>query len=144
MKKCVVIYNPHSGKNMHDNFILDFIKVLNGYGYDVDFIYTEYKYHAFKIIDDINDKADSMYLKINKSASIKQPFEVYKIMPNGDLEGYIIFDFKYSTTEKDKVLVDFLILFLNNYFESNWCKVLSNFVIICKYSLLLVIICVIF
>ena len=58
MKKCVVIYNPHSGKNMHDNFIPDFIKVLNGYGYDVDFIYTEYKYHAFKIIDDINDNTD--------------------------------------------------------------------------------------
>ena len=60
-----------------------------------------------------------MYLKINKSASIKQPFEVYKIMPNGDLEGYVIFDFKYSTTEKDKVLVDFLISFLNSYYESN-------------------------
>ena len=80
---------------------------------------TNDKYKGEAIIDDINDNADSMYLKINKSASIKQPFEVYKIMPNGDLEGYVIFDFKYSTTEKDKVLVDFLISFLNSYFEIN-------------------------
>ncbi len=58
MKKCAVIYNPHSGKNIHDNFIPNFIKILNDYGYDVDFIYTEYKYHAFKIIDEINDDTD--------------------------------------------------------------------------------------
>ena len=37
MKKCAVIYNPHSGKNIHDNFIPNFIKILNDYGYDVDF-----------------------------------------------------------------------------------------------------------
>ena len=58
MKKCAVIYNPHSGKNIHDNFIPNFIKILNDYGYDVDFIYTEYKYHAFKIIDEINGDTD--------------------------------------------------------------------------------------
>ena len=37
MKKCAVIYNPHSGKNIHDNFIPNFIKILNEYNFD----YTE-------------------------------------------------------------------------------------------------------
>lgn len=58
MKKCVVIYNPNSGKNIKENFIPEFIKVLNAHNYDVNFIYTKYKYHAFKIIDEIPDDTD--------------------------------------------------------------------------------------
>lgn len=79
---------------------------------------TNDKYKGEILIDNINDNKNSMYLKINKTVSIKQPFEVHKIMPNGDLEGYIIFDFKYSISEKEKALVEFLISFLNSYFES--------------------------
>lgn len=55
MKKCAVIYNPNSGKHIKEDFTKDFIKILNNHDYEVDFIYTEYKYHAFKIIEDLKD-----------------------------------------------------------------------------------------
>lgn len=58
MKKCTVIYNPNSGKQIKENFIDEFINILKNNDYQVEFIYTEYKYHALKIIKDIKDDTD--------------------------------------------------------------------------------------
>ena len=83
---------------------------------------TNDKYKGELILDDIDNFIDnsknSMFLKITKNLSIKQPYEIYKIIPNGDLEGYVIFNFKYTVSEKERVLIEFLVSFLNNYFES--------------------------
>ena len=46
MLKCVVIYNPNSGKLTNKNDLKKIYKLLENYGYDVDIIYTEYKGHA--------------------------------------------------------------------------------------------------
>lgn len=58
MKKCVVIYNPNSGKNVKEDFISKFLQILNDSGYNTEIIYTEYKYHALKIISKIDDNTD--------------------------------------------------------------------------------------
>ena len=49
MLKCVVIYNPNSGKltNRHD--IKKIYKILENYGYDTEIKYTEYRGHAKEI-----------------------------------------------------------------------------------------------
>ena len=49
MKKCVVIYNPNSGKLTKRNEIKKLYKVLENYGYETEIIYTEYRGHAKEI-----------------------------------------------------------------------------------------------
>ena len=51
MMKCVLIYNPNSGKLANRNDIKKLYKVFENYGYEVDIIYTEYKGHAKKLKD---------------------------------------------------------------------------------------------
>lgn len=46
MKKCVVIYNPKSGKKRKENFFDDIQKTLAKYNYDSKIIITEYAGHA--------------------------------------------------------------------------------------------------
>lgn len=46
MMKCVVIYNPNSGKLSNRNEIKRIYKILENYGYSTEIIYTEYKGHA--------------------------------------------------------------------------------------------------
>jgi len=58
MKKCVVIYNPNSGKKIKENFMEEFVKILYDNDYDVNLIYTEYKYHALELIKDVDDDTD--------------------------------------------------------------------------------------
>lgn len=49
MLKCVVIYNPNSGKLTNRNEMKKVYKILENYGYETEIIYTEYKGHAKKI-----------------------------------------------------------------------------------------------
>ncbi len=49
MMKCVVIYNPNSGKLSNRNDIKKIYKLLENYGYDTEIIYTEYRGHAKEI-----------------------------------------------------------------------------------------------
>ena len=49
MMKCVVIYNPNSGKLTNRNDIKKVYKTLENYGYDTEIIYTEYRGHAKEI-----------------------------------------------------------------------------------------------
>lgn len=58
MKKCVIIYNPHSGKKIKFNFEKIFVNILKEKGYKTTFIYTEYEKHALKIIKSLEDTID--------------------------------------------------------------------------------------
>ncbi|MBR4178200.1 MAG: diacylglycerol kinase family lipid kinase [Bacilli bacterium] len=55
MKKCVVIYNPNSGKLTKRNEIKKLYKVLENYGYETEIIYTEYRGHAREITKKLKD-----------------------------------------------------------------------------------------
>lgn len=55
MMKCVVIYNPNSGKLTNRNDIKKLYKIFENYGYDVEIIYTEYKGHAKEITKKLKD-----------------------------------------------------------------------------------------
>ena len=55
MMKCVLIYNPNSGKLTNRNDIKKLYKVFENYGYEVDIIYTEYKGHAKEITKKLKD-----------------------------------------------------------------------------------------
>ena len=46
MKKCVVIYNPNSGRLTNRADIRKIYKLLENYGYDTEIKYTEYRGHA--------------------------------------------------------------------------------------------------
>lgn len=54
MKKCVVIYNPISGKKANFKMMPQFIKILNNYEYEAEIIYTKYKGHATEIVRDLD------------------------------------------------------------------------------------------
>lgn len=55
MMKCVVIYNPNSGKLTNRNDVKKLYKIFENYGYDVEIIYTEYKGHAKEITKKLKD-----------------------------------------------------------------------------------------
>ncbi len=50
MKKCVVIYNPKSGKRKKKQFTQTIIPLLEKYGYDTEVLYTQYKGHAILLM----------------------------------------------------------------------------------------------
>lgn len=49
MLKCMVIYNPNSGKLTNRTGIKRIYKILENYGYEVEIVYTKYKGHATEI-----------------------------------------------------------------------------------------------
>ncbi len=55
MKKCVIIYNPNSGKKNKKPFLIEFGKILNDYQYESEIIFTEYKGHAREITSSLED-----------------------------------------------------------------------------------------
>ena len=55
MMKCVIIYNPNSGKLTNRNDVKKIYKLLDNYGYETEIIYTEYKGHAKKIMHDLKN-----------------------------------------------------------------------------------------
>ena len=55
MLKCVVIYNPNSGKLTNRNEIKKLYKILENYGYDTEIKYTEYKGHAKEMTTKLKD-----------------------------------------------------------------------------------------
>lgn len=58
MKKCVVIYNPHSGKKNKKDFWGEFISILNKKKYEPEIIFSQYRGHIVEIVsklpNDIN------------------------------------------------------------------------------------------
>lgn len=58
MKKCIIIYNPVSGKKIKKNFFSEYEKILLSKGYDSEVKYTEYKGHATSIVKNLHDDID--------------------------------------------------------------------------------------
>lgn len=50
MKKCVVIYNPNSGKNIKRNFLAEYLDILMDYEYDPEIIFSKYKGHITELV----------------------------------------------------------------------------------------------
>lgn len=55
MKKCVVIYNPNSGKLTNRGEVKQLYKILENYGYDTEIIDTEYRGHAKELTKSLKD-----------------------------------------------------------------------------------------
>ncbi len=55
MKKCVVIYNPNSGRLTNRVEIKRIYKILENYGYETEIKYTEYKGHAKEMTKDLKN-----------------------------------------------------------------------------------------
>jgi len=53
MKKCLVIYNPNSGKYNKEETLPKIKKILEEYEYEVDIVDTEYRGHATDIVERI-------------------------------------------------------------------------------------------
>ena len=58
MKRCVVIYNPVSGKKIKIKFLDEYKKILFNKGYDSEIIYTEYRGHAISIVKNLDDNVN--------------------------------------------------------------------------------------
>lgn len=58
MKKCVVIYNPNSGKKEVDTLLPKFEEIFNKYDYTGEIIFTEYKGHASEIVEKLDSSVD--------------------------------------------------------------------------------------
>lgn len=48
--KCLIIYNPNSGKGMNPKIMDEYKKILNEAGYSVDFLGTQYSGHATEAV----------------------------------------------------------------------------------------------
>ena len=64
----------------------------------------------------LNTKED---FNITNKTKIRYPYDIYLINPNGDLIGYIIFEYLEEKTKFDDEIVKFSALFIQNYLESN-------------------------
>lgn len=58
IKRCVIIYNPKSGRNHHKYWKKKILKILKKYHYQLEIKYTEYKGHAINIVKNLNDNID--------------------------------------------------------------------------------------
>lgn len=58
MKKCVVIYNPNSGKIPREKILPQFEKVLNKYDYECEMFLTKCKGDATEIVENLPDETD--------------------------------------------------------------------------------------
>ena len=55
MMKCVVIYNPNSGRLSNRYGLKRIYKTLENYGYDIEILYTEYRGHAKEMTKNLHD-----------------------------------------------------------------------------------------
>ena len=58
MKKCVVIYNPNSGKIPREKILPQFEKELKKYDYDCEMFLTKRKGHATEMVENLSDDID--------------------------------------------------------------------------------------
>lgn len=54
MKKCVIIYNPNSGKKIKKDFLATFIDMLLDKDYIPEIIFSKYKGHITKIVEEMD------------------------------------------------------------------------------------------
>lgn len=53
MKKCVIIYNPNSGKKVKKNFLSAYLDILMEHGYEPEVIISKYRGHITKIVSEL-------------------------------------------------------------------------------------------
>ena len=53
MKKCVIIYNPNSGKKIKKDFLAAYLDILMDYDYDPEVIISKYRGHITKIVSEL-------------------------------------------------------------------------------------------
>lgn len=53
MKKCVLVYNPNSGKGKVKKILSDIVSIIEDRGYDVDVFCSKYKGHTIEIVKNI-------------------------------------------------------------------------------------------
>jgi len=58
MKKCVVVYNPNSGKLPREKILPLFEKTLWKYDYECEMILTKHKHHATEIVEGLSNDID--------------------------------------------------------------------------------------
>ena len=58
MKKCIVIYNPNSGKKNKPSFEENFLNILKKYDCDAKIIYSKHRGHIVEIVRDLSDDID--------------------------------------------------------------------------------------
>lgn len=58
MKKCVVLYNNHSGKKKKEAYLNKFLSILSKNDYETTLIKSEYKAHIVDIIEKLDDDID--------------------------------------------------------------------------------------
>jgi len=58
MKKCVVVYNPNSGKIPREKILPQFEKILKQYDYECEMFLTKHKAHATEIVENLSDDTD--------------------------------------------------------------------------------------
>ena len=58
IKKCIIIYNPNSGKKKIKKYLPEIKKILEKKEYTTEIIVTKYKKHAIKIVEELDDNTD--------------------------------------------------------------------------------------
>lgn len=58
MKKCVIIYNKHSGKKVKKDFLEEFKEILKENNYDSEIVYSKYKAHVIDIVKELDNDID--------------------------------------------------------------------------------------
>lgn len=54
MKRCVIIYNPHSGRKTKKEFLTQYVDILLKHNYDPEVIFSKYQGHVTKIVKDLS------------------------------------------------------------------------------------------
>ncbi len=54
MKKCIIIYNPNSGKNVKEDFLTKASNLLIEHDYDPEIIFSKYRGHITQIVKDLS------------------------------------------------------------------------------------------
>ena len=68
--RCLVIYNPYSGRKKKKNFEEEFINILENSGYETEFVKTEYRGHAREIA--LNAKKVDLIISIGGDGTFNE------------------------------------------------------------------------
>lgn len=55
MKKCIMIYNPNSGKGKVKQYLEEIVDLIKKYDYEVEVMSTKYKKHAIQLVKDLKE-----------------------------------------------------------------------------------------
>ena len=58
MKKCILIINPNSGRELNKDYLFEYQKILQKYGYESIVYFTSRSKHAIEIMKNLHDTMD--------------------------------------------------------------------------------------